>query len=129
MGCSRRERRLLRAGPFFHPRIVMRQLVLTVLATVVPFVAQAQRRVARTQSDSLLAAESIPRAIRRDVEQRWSGPAEIRSSEAVTIAAGTVIPGSVAVQNGPLLISGRVTGNVTAVNSDVTLLAGARIDG
>lgn len=106
----------------------MRKVLCTVLAAFVPLAVQAQQRTTLGR-DTTLAAENIPAQIRRDVEARWSAPAEIRAYGAVTIPADTVVSGGVAVQNGPLVIGGRVTANVTVVNCDVTLLPGARIDG
>ncbi|MEX2182154.1 MAG: hypothetical protein WD771_08940 [Gemmatimonadaceae bacterium] len=40
---------------------------------------------------------------------------------------GQVVDGTVAVLNGPVLIAGRITGTLVAINADVQLLAGARI--
>lgn len=105
----------------------MRKVLCTVIAACIPLAAQAQQRA--TTVSEFLAAENVPVQIRRDVEARWREPAEIRAYDAVTIPADSVISGSVAVQNGPLVIGGRVMSNVTAVNCDVTLLPGARVDG
>lgn len=102
----------------------MRKTLCTVIAVCAPLAAQAQQRVT-TVGDSL----TVPVQIRHDVEARWREPAAIRAYGPVTIPTDSVISGSVAVQNGPLVIGGRVTVNVTVVNSDVTLLAGARVDG
>lgn len=106
----------------------MRNAICTVIAACLPFAAQAQQRGASVR-DAVLATENIPTQVRRDVEARWRAPSEIRSYGAVTIPADTLVSGAVNVQNGPLLIAGRITGNVTAVNSDVVLLPGARVDG
>jgi len=107
----------------------MRNLIFTFFATLVPLASQAQQRRTVISNDTGLSAETIPTRIRRDVESRWSAQAEIRAYGAVTIHADTVVTGAVAVQNGPLAVAGRVTGNVTAVNCDVTLAPGAVIDG
>ena len=106
----------------------MRTLCFTVLASCLPLAVQAQRSAARS-ADTTLPRERVPAEIRRDVESRWLGPLGIRAYGPVTIPADSVVSGGVAVQNGPLVIGGRVTANVTAVNCDVTLLRGARIDG
>ena len=105
----------------------MRKVLCTVIAAWVPLAVQAQQRVT-TVSESL-AGENVPAQVRRDVEARWLRLAEIRAFGPVTIANDSVVSGSVAVQNGPLVIGGRVQANVTAVNCDVTLLPGARVDG
>src|ERR1043166_7611933 len=101
---------------------VMRRLLATALISLAS-VAHAQR------SDTLQGTENIPAAVRRQVEARWRGPAELRANGPVIIGADSTVPGAVAVRNGPLTIAGRVRANVTAINSDVTLLPGARIDG
>ncbi len=105
----------------------MRKALSTLIAVCTPLAMQAQQRV--TPVSETLAAENVPPQVRRDVEARWRRLAEIRAYAAVTIPADSVISGSVAIQNGPLVIGGRVTANVTAVNCDVTLLPGARVDG
>ena len=53
----------------------------------------------------------------------------MRATARTEIDSGRVVEGDVAVINGPLLISGRVTGRVLAINSDVVLRPSARIDG
>jgi hypothetical protein len=64
------------------------------------------------------------------VEARWNGVTALRSWDSVSISNDPQpVPGNVAVQNGPVVISGRVAGNVLAVNSDVILRPGAKIDG
>jgi hypothetical protein len=87
----------------------------------------------------LMAAGAQRRAISRDVvppemqvaiEERWNGRNEIRSADSTFIAKDSrTVDGNVAVRNGPLVLSGRVNGNVLAVNSDVILRPGARIGG
>src|SRR4051812_23106356 len=104
----------------------MRNTIFTLVAACLPLAAGAQQH-GSIDRDAAIATENIPIQVRRDVEARWRASAEIRSYGAVTIPADTVVSGAVNVQNGPLLIAGRVTGNVTAVNADVTLLPGARV--
>jgi hypothetical protein len=98
--------------------------ILIVALTSLPIGLQGQG-----SRDTLTGSENIPSAVRREVEFRWRAPAEIRASGPVRIPADSVVPGAIAVQNGPLVIAGRVHANVTAVNCDVTLLPTARIDG
>ena len=102
----------------------MRRLVLCVLAASVPASVPAQ-----SGRDTLIGAENIPSRVRREVEWRWRTPAEIRAYGPVRIPGDSIVSGGVAVQNGPLVIAGRIRSNVTAINSDVTLLPGARVDG
>jgi hypothetical protein len=68
--------------------------------------------------------------VQRQIEDRWNGRNELRSRDSTYIARDSrPVEGNVAVQYGPLVIGGRVMGNVLAVNSDVMLRPGARIDG
>ena len=53
----------------------------------------------------------------------------LRATDRLEIEAGREVPGDVAVLNGPLTLGGHVRGRVLAINSDVILLRGARIDG
>ena len=99
----------------------MRRLVF-LLALIAPLGASAQYRRA--------SHDVVPRDVQRQIEDRWNGRNELRSRDSVYIARDSrPVEGNVAVQYGPIVIGGRVTGNVLAVNSDVILRPGARIDG
>lgn len=101
----------------------MRSLALVFIVALSPAVAHAQRR-------DTLARDVVPREMQQAVEARWNANTALRSWDSVSITNGPQpLAGNVAVQNGPVVISGRVAGNVLAVNSDVILLPGARIDG
>lgn len=52
---------------------------------------------------------------------RVSGPLDVPAEREIT--------GSVAVLNGPVVVAGRITGSLVAINADVRLRAGARIGG
>jgi hypothetical protein len=99
----------------------MRRLVF-LLALLSPVGAAAQYRGA--------SHDVVPRDVQRQIEDRWNGRNEIRSRDSIYIARDSrPVEGNVAVQYGPIVIGGRVAGNVLAVNSDVILRPGARIDG
>ncbi|MEO5568371.1 MAG: hypothetical protein ABIR92_07750 [Gemmatimonadaceae bacterium] len=99
----------------------MRRLIL-LLGLITP--------VADAEAQSGSSRDVVPREMQRSVEERWNGRNELRSRDSVFIARDSrPVEGNVAVQNGPLVIGGRINGNVLAVNSDVTLRPGARIDG
>lgn len=51
----------------------------------------------------------------------------MRVSGALDVEAGREIVGDVAVLNGPVVVSGRVTGSLVAINADVRLVGGASI--
>jgi hypothetical protein len=77
-----------------------------------------------------VSRDVVPRDVQREIEDRWNGPNALRARDSVYIANDSrPVDGNVAVQGGPLVIGGRIQGNVLAVNSDVILRPGARIDG
>src|ERR1043165_4504542 len=79
---------------------------------------------------SRVSRDVVPRDVQQRIEERWNGRNELRSRDSVYIARDSrPVEGNVAVLNGPIVIGGRVNGNVLAVNSDVILRQGARIDG
>ena len=97
----------------------MRHFTL-VLVLLLPVAARAQR----------VSRDVVPREMQAAIEERWNGKNEIRSRDSVFIANDSrPVDGNVAVHRGPLVIGGRVNGNVLAVNSDVFLRPGARIGG
>jgi hypothetical protein len=106
----------------FNVEILMRRTFLALLFAATPACLMAQR-------DTVLDRQSLPRDIRQEVADRWGGTNALRSSDRVEIEDGREIRGNVAVQHGPLVLGGHVTGNVLAVNSDVILRSTARIDG
>src|SRR3954464_4233456 len=81
--------------------LVMRRL-LTVAVFSLASTANGQR------PDTLPGSENLPAPLRHQVESRGRSPAELRAFGPVTIAADSTVPGAVAVQNGPLIIAGRV---------------------
>ncbi len=71
----------------------------------------------------------LPRDVAREVVQLFNATATLRTTDRTDIDSGRTIRGDVAVLNGPITVSGHVTGRVLAINADVVLLRGARIDG
>jgi hypothetical protein len=99
----------------------MRRLFLLLFIAPVAVAPAQMRRVSR---------DVVPADVQRQIEDRWNGRNELRSRDSVYIANDSrPVEGNVAVQNGPIVIGGRIRGNVLAVNSDVILRPGARIDG
>ena len=93
----------------------MKQSILVValmVAVVTPLAAQQRPRAGST----LMGAVGTYNA---SGTSRISGPLDV--------AAGREIPGDVAVLNGPVVISGTITGTLVAINADVRLRSGARI--
>lgn len=73
--------------------------------------------------------EQLPRDVTREVARLYEEPHALRGFARTEIPAADVVDGNVSVIDGPLLIAGRVSGRVLAINADVILRPGARIDG
>lgn len=93
--------------------------VLTVLACLAAAVLplQAQQREGRASS-VMWGAVGV-----------YNTAGTMRVSGALDVAADREISGDVGVLNGPVTVSGRITGTLAAINADVRLLTGARIGG
>ena len=92
-----------------------RMILMAALIANVPVVMEAQQRAARTGS-TVSSAVAV-----------YNASATMRVSGALEIAAEREITGDVAVLNGPIVIAGRITGSLVAINADVRLVSGARI--
>jgi hypothetical protein len=101
----------------------MRTLLLSVLGACVPLALHAQQR------DTVLARDRLPRDVAREVVALFNATTTLRATDRTEIESGREVAGNVAVLNGPLTVGGHVAGRVLAINSDVILLRGARIDG
>lgn len=91
-----------------------RILTLTLLVALLPAAA---------------AAQGDARNLAAEVVDRWNARGTVRVFGAYDLAAGTEVAGTVAVLNGPVTISGRVRGDLIAINADVRLERTARVDG
>lgn len=104
--------------------------VLAVLALLLGSVlarpAAAQERPA---PDTSVRAQELPRAVAREVVRLYDEPHALRSFERTEIAADQTVAGNVVVVDGPLLVAGRITGRVLAINADVVFQPGARVTG
>ena len=101
----------------------MRTLVLAFGLAALPALAGAQ------QGDTALARTRLPRDVAREVAALFNATTTLRATEQTEIPVGRDVPGDVAVLNGPIIIAGHVAGRVLAINADVLLRKGARIDG
>lgn len=61
--------------------------------------------------------------------ETYNDSGTMRVSGALDVAADRVIVGDVAVLNGPVVVGGRITGTLVAINADVRLASGAHIGG
>jgi hypothetical protein len=101
----------------------MRTLVITLIGACVPLALHAQQR------DSVPARDELPRDVAHEVVTLFNATTTLRTTDRIEIEAGREVAGDVAVLDGPLTLGGHVRGRVLAINSDVILLRGARIDG
>jgi cytoskeletal protein CcmA (bactofilin family) len=101
----------------------MRTLVLALLGACLPLALHAQQR------DTVPARAALPLDMAQEVVSLFNATTTLRATDQTEIEAGREVTGNVAVLNGPLTVAGRVRGRVLAINSDVILLRGARIDG
>jgi hypothetical protein len=102
----------------------MRTFLIALWLTSAPALVVAQ------VGDTTLARTRLPRDVAREVAALFNAtPAARRTSEQTEIPAGREVAGDIAVLNGPVIIAGRVAGRVLAINADVLLRPGARIDG
>jgi hypothetical protein len=101
----------------------MRTRVCALALLWTPLLLGAQQR------DTMLTREALPRDIAREAADLFNRSATLRATGRLEIEAGRVVPGDIAVLNGPLTIGGHIGGHVLAINSDVVLRPGARIDG
>ena len=98
--------------------------VLSLLSLAAP--VRAQRGAPR---DTVPASATLPHDVALEVVALFNGTTALRATAPTDIAADREVKGNVAVLNGPLEVSGHVAGRVLAINSDVILHTGARIDG
>lgn len=60
--------------------------------------------------------------------QTWNDGRTLRVTGSYDLPEGREVDGTVAVLNGPVTITGRIAGTLVAINADVRLMPGARID-
>ncbi len=101
----------------------MRTLVLALGLTAMPALVSAQG------GDTVRARAGLPRDVAREVVALYNATTTLRTADQTEIPAGRDVAGDVAVLNGPVVIAGHVAGRVLAINADVLLRPGARIDG
>lgn len=105
-----------------------RFIVASLLAVVLAGSARAQEPDS-AKGDTVLDARVLPREIAREVTELFNAAGTLRVSGSLDIVREREVRGDVAVINGPVRIAGHVTGTVVAINADVTLEPGARVDG
>jgi len=106
----------------------MRRRTLALFAAAC-IAAMSRATPVRGQEAVSATRSSLPRDVRREAVDRWNGQNALRATEQIEIAAGQEVRGNLAVQHGPVLIAGHVTGNVLALNASVVLRSTAHVDG
>lgn len=71
----------------------------------------------------------LPESVADEIVAFFNAPTTTRFRGAADIAAGRTVEGDVAVLEGPLVIAGRVDGDVVVVNGDVIIEPGGRVEG
>ena len=108
---------------------LLAQHVVAAAAFVILPLATLHGQQSSAQRDTVLDTRLLPPEIEREVTDAFNSENTVKATGAYEVEAGRVVPGDVAVLNGPLTIAGRVNGRVIAINSDVILRPGARVEG
>ncbi len=80
-------------------------------------------------ASTALAQGRESRSVAAVAVSTWNASGTVRVVGAFDVTAGQEVTGTIAVLNGPVVIEGRVTGDLIAINADVRLEAGADIGG
>jgi len=111
----------------------MRQLVARTVAVAMIVGLASSVPMSAQEPDTSRATsrrEPLPADVAREIADLYNAPGTLRVAGSLEIAAERTVTGDVAVTGGPtFIIGGRVTGRVVAINADVILRPGARVDG
>jgi hypothetical protein len=108
--------------------LLAKHAVAALVGAVVPFTALIAQQPSPAR-DTVLDTRLLPAEVEREVTDAFNAPNTTRATGAYEVDSGRVVSGDMAVLNGPLTIAGRVNGRVVAINSDVILRPGARVEG
>ena len=122
---STAERRVSGRNSARNQRWSRRPMAVCVLALLACVSAQAhgQRR------DTVAVHGDLPKDVAQEVVSLYNATTTLRATDGLEIVSGRRVAGDVAVLNGTITVAGHVTGRVLAINADVVLSTGARIDG
>jgi len=101
----------------------MKRFMIAIALMLVSTAASAQEREPRRDRGS-----SLPRDVVREVIDLYNDPNTLRADGSLEIVEDREVRGDIAVLHGPLTIAGHVRGKIVAINADVILKPGARID-
>jgi hypothetical protein len=105
---------------------------LLFVAFLAPAVAAAQDTAIVIHPESAgvhLAPPELPRLVAEEVIRLYNAPTTTRLVGRSRLPHGNEWRGDVAVRNGPVVIAGRVQGDLLVVNGDVVLEAGSEVTG
>ena len=102
---------------------------LTLAGTAAMIGAPAARAQQPDTLPAAAASSGLSGMVAREAAARYNAPAALRVTTATMIDSAQVVDGDVAALEAPLTIAGVVRGDVIAINTQVTLLPGARVDG
>ena len=107
----------------------MRHLVV-VLSVMLGVVAPALPAQERDAERAGTRRDPYPPQLLREIGDLYNAPGTMRVAGSLEIAPERTVTGDIAITGGPsLIIGGRVTGRVLAINTDVILRQGAQVDG
>ncbi len=107
----------------------MRQISIAIAASLAFTVQLGAQDSSRRELVRLTETGTVPRAVIEDVLRVVNSLATLRAVGELRVDANLTVDGDVAVLEGVATISGHVRGRVVAVNGDVALRDGARVDG
>lgn len=107
---------------------MQRFIVASLLAAALAAPAHA-RQTDSTRRDTLAGDRTLPAEVAREVTDLYNAAGTLRVTGSLEIVREREVRSDVAVITGPVRIAGHVTGTVVAINADVMLETGARIDG
>jgi hypothetical protein len=106
------------------------RMLITAAALALASVAKVEpQQPTNAPQDTTLDTRLLPSEIEREVTEIFNAVGTRRATGPLTIDSSQVESADVAVLNGPLIVFGRVTGRIVAINSDVVLKPGARVEG
>lgn len=101
----------------------MRAIPLLLLLGAAPLAAQV-----RAPRDTARVTRGLRPEVAREAVALYNGAA-LRARGRTEVDSGQTVAGDVAVLDGPVIIAGRVTGRVVALNSDVIIRPSGHVDG
>ena len=82
-----------------------------------------------TPAQQVLDERVLPREVAEEVLRVWNAPGTLRVDGPYTVEAAREVTSDLSVLGGELIVLGHVRGRIVAVNADVRLTSGARVDG